>query len=362
MSELSVGLVGCGVISEAHLDAWKRTPGFKVKGVLDTNREQAEARAKQFNIDRVYTHLDELIADCAVVDVCTPPASHAKIAERALSNQRHLVMEKPMVTEVGDWERMAKLVRGTSTRIAVIHNLKFAHAVRTAKRWVTEGRIGKVIRIQREFLTHPSTDRMLVGEGHWSHSLPGGRWFETLPHELYLTHWFVGPLELASVTTQCSPNAPKGAPADEVMVSMRGNDCISTFHFSANCKENRRMFTIQGTEGRIVVDLLSDFASLSRLEDSTLRRAMGRSLLEAGGTLLHGVADRGRYGLQRLRRESPHSRIIQSLAKSLRGEGEEPTPIEEVDYVVTNCDLIGREIDRQVRVARGTDSTSSVSP
>lgn len=358
MSELTVGLVGCGVISEAHLDAWLKTPGFKVKGVLDTNRPQAESRAKQFGVERIYDGLDDLIAECDVVDVCTPPASHAKIAERALSNKRHLVMEKPMVTEVADWERMSKLVKGTSTRIAVIHNLKFAHAVRTAKRWVTEGRIGKVIRIQREFLTNPETDRMLVGEGHWSHSLPGGRWFETLPHELYLTHWFVGPLELASVTTQCSANAPKGAPADEVMISMKGNDCISTFHFSANCKENRRMFTIQGTEGRIVVDLLSDFATISNLGDSTWRRAVGRSIMEAGGTLLRGGADRARYGLQRLKKESPHSRIIKSLALSLRGEGEEPTPLEEVDYVVTNCDLIGREIDRQVREARGKATTS----
>ncbi len=352
MSVLSVGLVGCGVISEAHLSAWKKTPGFKVRGVLDANRELADARARQFGVDRIYDRLDDLIAECDVVDVCTPPASHAKIAEQALHHHRHLVMEKPMVTEVSDWTRMTKLVEGTSTKIAVIHNLKFATSVRTAKRWVTEGRIGKVIRIQREFLTNPATDRMLVGDSHWSHKLPGGRWFETLPHELYLTHWFSGPLELDSVTTQCSPTAPSGAPADDVMISMKGNGCISTFHFSANCSENRRWFTIQGTEGRIVVDLLSDFATISSLKDGTWRRAMGRSIIEAGGTLARGAADRGRYGLQRIRGESPHSRIIQSLAKSLTGQGEEPTPLDEVDYVVTYSDRIGREIDRQVAAAR----------
>lgn len=352
MKDVTVGLVGCGVISEAHLNAWAKTAGFTVRGVLDTNREQAESRAKQFGVSRVYDRLDDLIAECDVVDVCTPPSSHARIAEQALGHQRHLVMEKPMVTDVADWQRMAKLVDGSSTKIAVIHNLKFAHAVRTAKHWVSEGRIGKVIRIQREFLTHPASDRMLVGTGHWSHKLPGGRWFETLPHELYLTHWFVGALELASVTTQCSPDAPSGAPADEVLVTMKGNDCIATFQFSASCRENRRMFTIQGTEGRIVVDLLSDFATIASMKDGTWRRAMGRTLMEAGGTLLQGAADRSRYGLQRLRGDSPHTRIIQSLAKSLIGQGEEPTPFEEVDYVVMNSDRIGREIDRQVAEAR----------
>jgi len=352
MSELLVGLVGCGVISEAHLSAWAKTPGFKVRGVLDTNKEQAQARAKQFGVSRVYDNLADLVNECDVVDVCTPPASHAKIAEQALRGGRHLVMEKPMVTEVADWERMTKLLEGKSTRIAVIHNIKFLHAVRTAKRWVTEGRIGKVLRIQREFLTHPSTDRMLVGDTHWSHKLPGGRWFETLPHELYLTHWFAGALDLASVTTQCSADAPPGAPADEVMVAMKGNGVISTFHFSANCRENRRMFIVQGTEGHIVVDLLSDFASIASLKDSSLRRAVGRSIMEAGQLLLRSAPDRGRYAYQRMRGESPHSRIIQSLGKSLRGEGEEPTPLDEVDYVVRNCDRIGREIDRQVKEAK----------
>ncbi|MBA3821506.1 MAG: Gfo/Idh/MocA family oxidoreductase [Deltaproteobacteria bacterium] len=352
MKDLNVGLVGCGVISEAHLSAWSKTPGFKVTGVLDTNREQAEARARQFGIGRVFENLDQLVAECDVVDVCTPPASHAKIAEQALKGKRHIVMEKPMVTKVEDWKRMTKLLEGEQTRIAVIHNLKFSHAVRTAKKWVTEGRIGKLIRMQREFLTHESTDRMLVGDSHWSHKLPGGRWFETLPHELYLTHWFAGPLELSHVTTQCSPHAPPGAPADEVMVAMVGNDCISTFHFSANCRENRRMFTLQGTEGHIVVDLLSDFASLAITSDSKWRRAVGRSLMEAGQTLLRGATDRGRYGYQHLRGDSPHSRIIKSLALSLRGEGEEPTPLDEVDYVVNYSDRIGREIDRQVAEAR----------
>jgi predicted dehydrogenase len=45
MTQYSVGIVGCGLISEAHLNAWAKTPGFAVKGVLDTNREQAQKRA-----------------------------------------------------------------------------------------------------------------------------------------------------------------------------------------------------------------------------------------------------------------------------------------------------------------------------
>lgn len=348
MSELTVGVVGCGVISEAHLLAWHRTPGFRVRGVIDTNQEQARNRAEQFDVKTIFERLDDLVAECDVVDVCTPPQSHAKIAQAAIDHGRHLVMEKPMVTDVSDWDRIDAQARAKGAKIAVIHNLKFLQSVQTAKAWVQEGRIGEVIRIQREFLTHPTTDRMLVGECHWSHSLPGGRWFETLPHELYLTHWFVGALELANVTAICTPHAPSGAPADEVAISMRGDRTIGTIHFSANCRENRRMFTLQGTEGRISVDILSDMATLSRTTDSKLRRVLGRPIAEASRLLATSAADRGRYVSRRLQKRSAHVEIIQSLGRHLRGEGDEPTPLAEIDYVVRNSDRIGREIQRQI--------------
>lgn len=348
MNELTVGVVGCGVISEAHLAAWARTPGFRVRGVIDTNHDQAAKRASQFEVATIFERLDDLLAECDVVDVCTPPQSHARIAQAAIEHGRHLVMEKPMVTDVGDWDRIDAHARAKGSKIAVIHNLKFLQSVQTAKTWVQEGRVGDIIRIQREFLTHPTTDRMLVGDGHWSHSLPGGRWFETLPHELYLTHWFVGALELANVTAICSPHAPKGAPADEVAISMRGERTIGTIHFSANCRENRRMFMIQGTEGRISVDILSDMATLSKTTDSKLRRVLGRPIAEASRVLATSAPDRGRYVARRLRKRSAHVEIIQSLGRHLQGHGEEPTPLAEIDYVVRNCDRIGREIDRQI--------------
>jgi len=349
MSQYSVGIVGCGLISEAHLRAWAKTPGFHVGGVLDTNREQAAKRAQQFAVPRVFDNLADLIKECDIVDVCTPPGSHAAIAEQAIEGGRHLVMEKPVVTKLADWERIVPQARAANTKIAVIHNVKYLPSVRLAKQWVTEGRIGDVIRIQREFLTSAEHDRMLVGNDHWSHSLPGGRWFETLPHELYLTHWFAGPLELSNVTALSTPTAPAGAPADEVIVTLAGGRTIASFHFSAHCLENRRTLTVQGTKGRIFVDLLSDFATISTREDSKIRRAVGRTIVEAGATIARAAPDRARYGLRKLRKDSPHLRIIQALGRHLIDNAEEPTPLDEVDYVIRNCDRIGREIDRQIK-------------
>jgi predicted dehydrogenase len=348
MTDYTVGLVGCGHISVTHLKSWQKTPGCTVIGVSDLDRALAQKRVKDFKIPTIFEDLDALIEACDIVDVCTPPQTHHWIAKKVLAAGKHLVIEKPLVTAVSDWDEMAALIQQSGSKITVIHNLKYSYSIQQAKRWLDEGKIGKVIRIQREFLTSPSTDRMLVGNTHWSHKLPGGRWFETLPHELYLTHYFAGPLELESVAAVHTDKAPPGAPADEVLIALMNGRCLATIHFSANCEQNRRVFTVIGTEGIITVDILSDFAALSRPRDDQNKRAVGRPLLEAGKTALRSFPDRAAYFQRRITGDSPHSFIIQAFGRHLQGQGPVPTPFDEIDYVVRNCDKIGREIDRQL--------------
>jgi hypothetical protein len=171
---------------------------------------------------------------------------------------------------------------------------------------------------------------MLVGEPLVA-CAAGRRWFETLPHESRRTGWRAR--RAASVTALSRP-MPDGARADEVLVTLAGGHTIASFHFSARCTENRRSPMIQGTKGRISVDLLSDFATISTQTDSKLRRVVSRTVVDAGNTLLRAAPDRGRYGVQKLRKASPHLKIIRALGRSLRDNTEDPTPLEEVDYVI----------------------------
>lgn len=341
-----VALVGCGHIAAAHLEAWKKTAHGQVAVLFDVARELAEKRQKEFGIARIAGSLDEAIKTADVVDVCTPPHTHADIARQVLLAGKHLLIEKPVVTSVSDWESV-RAVAGHAT-IGVVHNLKFTHSVQQAKAWVDEGRIGDVLRISRLFLTSPESDRMLVGDKHWSHKLPGGRWFETLPHELYITHMFAGPLPVASVTALHTKGALPGAPADEVCIVLAGDRCISTVHYSASSKENRRSIEIFGTEGKIEIDVLSDTATLASAKDSRVRRAVGVKNVETGQRLLQAIPDRAEYLLRRAQKETPHATLIRAFDDHLAGNGPSPTPLDEVDYVIKNCDVIGRKIDAAV--------------
>ncbi len=346
MKTLRIGLVGAGHIAASHLAAWRAARGCELAGILDVRREAAEARARQFGVRRVHDEIGSLVDSCDVVDVCTPPATHAELARAALAAGRHLLCEKPLVTELAAWEELAGLIEGSGSRIAVVHNLKYVRAVRLARRWVEQGRVGRLLRLSRLFLTDPASDRML-GRPHWSHGLPGGRWFETLPHALYLTHHFLGPLEPASITALHTASAPLGAPADEVTVVFRGPAGMADVHYSANCGLNRRLLTLWGTAGQITVDLLSDTATLRTRGDSRLRRA-GGGLGEALAAAARWPLDRAGYLAGRRPGQRPHALLIQEFARHLQDLGPSPTPLAEIDYVVRMAQRIGEEIDRQV--------------
>ena len=345
MSSLRVGLVGAGHISRTHLAAWRRAAGCTVVGLHDRDRDAARVRADAFRIPSVAEDLDELIEACDVVDVCTPPQSHAQIALRVVEAGRHLLIEKPVVTELADWQQLRPEIERRRVSLGVVHNLKFGRGVQRALRWVAEGKIGRVLRLKREFLTHPEADRMLVAERHWSHDLPGGRWFETLPHALYLTHAFAGALGLDHVAAFATPEAPSGAPVDEVAITLRGHGCIATIDYSAHCQANRRRLTVEGTEGAIEIDVLGDSAVLHRGRDAKWKRPWTAGLWETGDVLAQWLPDRVGYLLDRARGGTPHSRLIQGFALHLQGAGPNPTPLDEVDYVIRMSDSVGRAID-----------------
>src|SRR5207302_10923902 len=56
-----IGIIGTGgIVNYAHLPAYKKA-GFKVVGVTDRNREQAERTAKEHGTGKVYASIDELL-------------------------------------------------------------------------------------------------------------------------------------------------------------------------------------------------------------------------------------------------------------------------------------------------------------
>ncbi|MBT8327618.1 MAG: Gfo/Idh/MocA family oxidoreductase, partial [Bacteroidia bacterium] len=306
MSKKKIGIIGCGHISDTHIKSWNKTKNSEVVGLFDIDENLLLAKAKKYGIKNTYTSLDNLIEACDVLDVCTPPQTHFTICMQVINAGKDLLIEKPLVTDVNEWEKLKEAINQKEVKVGLCHNLKFNLSVQNAKKKIEQGDIGQLLRINRYFLTHPDADRMLRGNSHWSHKLPGGRWYETMPHELYITHFFAGWSELDNVTALSTSNATEGAPADEVCFTLSNNNVISNYHYSSNSKQNKRYIEFIGTKGILTLDVLSDMMLVDKVVDSKKKRALGIFGIDALKKVAQIIPDRIRYYNQKLKGISPH--------------------------------------------------------
>ena len=112
----SVGVIGCGHISNTHIRSWKKARYSTVAGLFDVSEDMAKTKADKFSVPKVYTDLDQIIADCDILDVCTPPATHYDIAEKVIQAGKDLIIEKPLVTDTESWLQLKSQLENSSSR------------------------------------------------------------------------------------------------------------------------------------------------------------------------------------------------------------------------------------------------------
>src|SRR5512135_1752194 len=113
MTRIGIGLVGCGLFGESHLQAYRGVLSAAVRAVFDTDRDRAERLAAEFQVPRVCDGLDELcgLPDVDLVDVVTPEAAHTGPVLTALDRGKHVFVEKPLATDLADCARMIEAAR-----------------------------------------------------------------------------------------------------------------------------------------------------------------------------------------------------------------------------------------------------------
>jgi predicted dehydrogenase len=178
--EHGIALVGAGGISFAHLDAY-RAHGFPVRAILSRDPAKAAARAGEFFPDAdVMTEYEALLSreDISVVDLTPHPKERLPLIERALKAGKHVLSQKPFVTETVDGERLCDLADATGVVLAVNQNGRWAPHFAWMRAAVREGLIGEVMSV------HCGV--------HWDH-----RWIKDTPFEA-MPAWFLASLKVAA--------------------------------------------------------------------------------------------------------------------------------------------------------------------
>lgn len=146
MNTVKFAVAGCGFIGKLHARVIQSIGGACVTAALDTNREAAEALAKEYGC-RAYTDADELFADPDVdaVAICLPSGLHAELAVKAARAGKHVICEKPMDTELDRAQQMIDACRENGVRLSVIMQHRFDEPMCLLRKAIGDGLMGKLL-------------------------------------------------------------------------------------------------------------------------------------------------------------------------------------------------------------------------
>jgi predicted dehydrogenase len=139
-----IAIVGAGgIVNYAHLPAYKKA-GFKIIGITDRNREQAERTAREHAIPKVYGDLQELLGDpnVQIVDVAVYPAEQMEIVKQAASAGKHLLCQKPFANDYTKAVRSVEIARAANVKIAVNQQMRWDAGIRCARLLIDDGWLG----------------------------------------------------------------------------------------------------------------------------------------------------------------------------------------------------------------------------
>jgi predicted dehydrogenase len=139
--------VGAGIF-KAHQPALS-LPDVRLVAVSDINETIGRARAAELGC-AFYTDARRMLAETQpdVAVILTPHPLHAELAIMCMEAGCHVLVEKPMATQVADADAMIATAERRQRRLEVVFQQRFRPEVQAAHRLIQEGRLGRILHVE----------------------------------------------------------------------------------------------------------------------------------------------------------------------------------------------------------------------
>ena len=202
--ELRVGIVGYGMMGRAHAYAYRAAPLIRPSSITFTpvvmSGRNALAVAKvsaDCGITSWVEDWHELIErnDVDVVDVCTPPGTHAAIIEAAARAGKDVFCEKPLATNYSDARSARDAVEEAGVRHAIGFNYRRLPAVSLMAEMIANGELGEVHLWRGTWLSDEFVDPDIAFDWRFESSMGGSTIGDLGSHLIDMATWMLGPID-----------------------------------------------------------------------------------------------------------------------------------------------------------------------
>ena len=265
-SDMKIAVIGCGSIGARHARNLRKLCAAELL-LVDSQIERAASLSDELDAGFFDSVGRALAGRPDVAVICAPTSMHLVLANQALRNGCHLFIEKPLADST---EGVASLIEAAEAHGRVLlvgYNFRFDRALKYARAWLREGKIGKVTSARFHFGSHlPSRhpwEDYRSGYGA-RRDLGGGVILDAI-HELDMACWIFGePEQVYCAGGKFSEFEINVEDTAEILMSY--TDKIVSAHLDFVARPAERWCEIIGTEGRIQADF---FAREARYFDAT---------------------------------------------------------------------------------------------
>ncbi|MBV9148344.1 MAG: Gfo/Idh/MocA family oxidoreductase [Candidatus Eremiobacteraeota bacterium] len=191
--KMRFAIVGAGAIGAVYAQALEKSKDGKLVAIADV-LPGAAARLSALHRCDAYATVEAMVAgsDIESAIVCTPPKTHAAIANFLTAHGIHTLCEKPLSLTIEDARSMVESAKSSGVKLTMGSKFRYVDDVVRAKAMVASGLIGELILFENSFTSRVP---MLARWNSNPDLSGGGVLIDNGTHSVDIMRYFLGALE-----------------------------------------------------------------------------------------------------------------------------------------------------------------------
>lgn len=188
-SNVRIGVIGLGIMGEQYVRVYQDHPQAEVVAVASRSLEKALAVAAKYHVPHPEASWQALVqrTDLDAICIATPDDVHYEASKAALEEGKHILIEKPMTTDLAEADSLLKIAHRTGRKVQVAFNHRWLASYYQGYTAIAAGKIGQpLVAYARK------NDTIFVPTKYidWAAKTTPA-WFLSC-HDIDLVRWFMG--------------------------------------------------------------------------------------------------------------------------------------------------------------------------
>lgn len=236
MKEYRWATLGCGVIANQLAEALAKQ-GRTLYAVANRTYEKAVAFAQKYNIEKVYSVIEDVFTDenVDIIYISTPHNTHISYIIQALKNGKHVLCEKSITLNEQELKQAVALAKQNNVILAEAMTIYHMPVYQKVKEIIDSGILGELRFLQINFGSYKEYD---MKNRFFNKNLAGGALLDIGVYALSFARWFF--TQKPNQITSQVKFAPTGVDEQAGILLMNEKQEMASISLSLHAKQPKR--------------------------------------------------------------------------------------------------------------------------